>query len=137
MIDETVVRKLEKAFEDALNVVQACTHAGIGRTAYYKKLKEDEHFANRMAKAQLYPQLAVRQIVLRQIIKGKDGNLGLKYLERTEQAVFSTRVITTQADDLPIQDVVDDRTQELIDKYGIRGEAERAKARAGKRAAKA
>lgn len=120
VIDERVVGKLEEGFKNMLNTTDACLYAGISRDTFYEKLKTDKHFSDRIDQAKLFPRIGIRKAILNQIIKLKDGDLGLRLLERTEKAAFSPRIIQTRDDDLPTSDPVDERTGELIDKYKLR-----------------
>ena len=52
VITEEVVRKLEQAFADGFNVVEACFNTGISRDTYYRHLDANTEFSYRMNSAQ-------------------------------------------------------------------------------------
>lgn len=50
-VDHKVIRKLECALHFGHNVSRACSYAGISRDTYYRYLKADHLFAERIQKA--------------------------------------------------------------------------------------
>jgi len=91
LADENAVRKLEEAFQWDCNVSEACAHADISRSTYYKLLAEDDRFSCRMMSAQEWPFIMAKKIMFTQMIEGRDGTLALKFLERRQKESYATR----------------------------------------------
>jgi hypothetical protein len=70
VINETAVRKLERAFKDGLSVSEACFVSGIGRTTYYEHKASDEDFANKMELAKAYITIKAKKAVVHAIDGG-------------------------------------------------------------------
>jgi hypothetical protein len=70
---DIVVRKLEEAFEDGLNVVEACSMSGISRDTYYRWLNEDCVFSDRMYRSQLSLTSKAKSVIAKAIAKGDIG----------------------------------------------------------------
>ncbi len=50
-INEVIVTKLYIAFERGMSDSVACNHAGISRNTFYRHLREDEHFRDKVVQA--------------------------------------------------------------------------------------
>lgn len=81
--DETIVGKLEAAFQNGFNITEACQYAEIDRTTYYDWLAQDDIFSYRMSVAQSAPTRAAKALVISAIQKG-DANLAFRWLERRD-----------------------------------------------------
>lgn len=77
--DESVVHKLEIAFNYDFNITEACQYADISRNTYYEWLAQDDVFSYRMSIAQAAPKKLAKEIVVKAIQSG-DPNLAIRYL---------------------------------------------------------
>lgn len=77
--DESVVAKLEQAFNYDFNITEACQFADISRKTYYEWLADDDVFSYRMSVAQSAPKVKAKEIVVKAIQTG-DPQLALRYL---------------------------------------------------------
>lgn len=77
--NEDTVQMLERAFNTAFNITEACQFAGISRETYYNWLAEDDVFSYRMSIAQAAPNKKAKEIVIKALQTG-DTNLALKFL---------------------------------------------------------
>jgi hypothetical protein len=106
---EIIVGKLEQAFRDGANIVQACLVSGINRDTYYEWLNKKKGFSDRMTTAQEYPSVIARLAVVKAIgeeVKNPSRNgteNSWKWLERKNKDEFSSRSELTGKDgkDLP------------------------------------
>lgn len=83
------IDKLEEAFEWGCSDLEACLHAGIGKTALYDYQTANPDFAERKEQLKKNPTLRARRTVYKDIAENSD--LALKYLERKEKDEFSTK----------------------------------------------
>ncbi len=72
-ITNSVVRKLEQAFEDGLNVTEACYSSVISRDTYYRRLQTDKAFSDKMSKSQAFLVSKAKSVVAKAV---KRGDLG-------------------------------------------------------------
>ena len=91
VMTEEVVRKLESILQLGVNDSLACQYAGIGRTAFYEKIKEDEKFANKIQSAKDLVTIAAGQVVTNDIIKNKDVASAKWWLERKAPNEFGIK----------------------------------------------
>lgn len=85
------IQKLETAYMNDMNDVEACLYAGIGTTALYDYQKENPEFADR--KVQLRSTLALKaKMNIAEVIKKGDVKQSEWWLERRRKDEFSTRV---------------------------------------------
>lgn len=96
-----VVSLLEHSVMDGANITEACQVAGISRETYYKHLKEDEKFADKMADAEEYPSKVAKKNLIERI-KRKDVETSKWWLERKKKDEFSTRTENTGANGAPL-----------------------------------
>lgn len=89
VFDSDTVRKLEQAFAIGCTVEEACSVSGVSRSAYYKRLEDDEQFMDRIERAKLYMIIYARHTVA-QAIRAGDIKTSLWYLERKRKDEFST-----------------------------------------------
>lgn len=92
VITPDVLSKLEAAFCNDFTDQQALEHAGISSATYYRWLKYDAEFRERMRRAQNYPIILAKRAVIAAIKKG-DGKLALRFLERRQSERYSTKQI--------------------------------------------
>jgi hypothetical protein len=85
-----VTAKLVAAFQNGLNITQACLQAGISDDAYYNRMKSDQQFNEEMTKAKEFPSMLSRRVVVASIQKGnaKSATWWLAHKNRDE---FSTK----------------------------------------------
>ena len=102
VVTEEVIQKLEKLFRDGSHIYEACGEVKIDPSTYYKRLKEDPDFSNRMDVAQEYTTEIARAVLSRSIKRG-DRDSAKWWLERRAKERFSPRSELTGADGAPIQ----------------------------------
>jgi hypothetical protein len=82
VFDQDTVHKLEQAFAIGCTVEEACFVSGVSRSAYYKRLEDDEQFMDKMERAKLYMIIQARHTVCKAIqagdVKNKYVVLGAK-----------------------------------------------------------
>lgn len=78
------VNKLEQAFALGANDTEACGYAGISRQSYYKQLKSDAEFSDKIARQKTLLPLKARE-ELHKLIKQGDAKSILWYLDRVEK----------------------------------------------------
>lgn len=102
VMTEEVISKLESLFRDGAHIYEACKEVKIDPSTYYKQLKENMEFSNRMELAQEYTTEIARAVVSRSIKRGRTEDAKW-WLERRVKDKFSTRSEHTGADgkDLP------------------------------------
>lgn len=98
VMTEDVISKLEQLFRDGSHVYEACKEVNIDPSTYYKHLKENPEFSNRMDLAQEYTTEIARALVSRTISKRGDVDTAKWWLERRAKDKFSTRSEHTGAD---------------------------------------
>jgi len=79
-------RRLEEALKIGLSDKSACAYAGISRETFYKKIRENDDFSDKMQRARDYASIASRNLIVNAIIDektDKDKRLELSkwYLE--------------------------------------------------------
>lgn len=79
-----IISKLEQAFALGANDTEACSYAGISRQSYYKQLKIDIEFADKIARQKSLLPLKARE-ELHKLIKQGDSKVILWYLDRIEK----------------------------------------------------
>lgn len=104
VFDQETVHKLEQAFAIGCTVEEACFVSGVSRSAYYKRLEEDEQFMDKMERAKLYMIIQARHTVCNAIRAG-DIKTSMWYLERKRKDEFGLKVETHSV------------TMQLLDSY--------------------
>lgn len=85
-----LVGKLIEAFHDDATIEQACYYSGIDKTTYYDWLKEDEQFSYEMSKAQEYPKVLAKRVLIKAMENG-DEKIALEVIKRLEKDRYSER----------------------------------------------
>lgn len=91
-----VVAKLEEAFRLGCNIETACSHAGINKATYYRRLEADSDFATKMQGYQNYARLAAGSVVMQAIVKDKDVATARWWLEKKHSGEFSSVGVAVQ-----------------------------------------
>ena len=78
-----VIAKLEEMFQIDATIEEACHQAQIDPVTYYRHMKNDQVFCQKMERAQEYPFIAMKKVVVAAADKG-DGNLALKWLKNRQ-----------------------------------------------------
>src|SRR4051794_24649952 len=91
VITEAAILKLEEAFKIDATVLEACAYAGITKTPYYDRLKDDPEFADRMDRAQQFPFMMAKKTVYKAMQAG-DARTALKWLDRRQRDRYHTKV---------------------------------------------
>jgi len=108
------ILKLEEILRIGGKIIAACAYAKISPQVYYRYLKEDEDFRNRMQSAQHYSIIAARSIVVKQMMDEKNTPAE----ERTKLAQWwLEKHDIKQATDGPIQNTQVNIFSELKSKY--------------------
>ncbi len=111
-LTEVVIGKLEHAASIGCNVLEMCRYAGIGPDTYYDRCKKDKKFADRMDMLRETPIYEARE-TLAKSIKGGDGDLALKYLERKRKAEFSTLQQVEVGEQGQFKDLTDEQLAQI------------------------
>lgn len=90
VFDHDTVRKLEQAFAIGCTVEEACFVSGVSRSAYYKRLEDDEQFMDKMERSKLYMIIQSRHTVYKAIQAG-DVKTSMWYLERKRKDEFGIK----------------------------------------------
>lgn len=90
-ITEAVAAKLEEFFRIDATVEEACNQAGIDKTTLYREMERNPEFRNRIARAQEYPFLIMKKVVVKAANAG-DGKLALKWLQNRQRDLYHERV---------------------------------------------
>lgn len=89
MTPETII-KLEQAFSIGASDLEACFHAGIGKTTLYEYQERNPEFAERKAMLKEKMVLKARQVVAKGMEDG-DKQTAQWYLERKKKDEFSIK----------------------------------------------
>jgi hypothetical protein len=92
-----IVGKLIDAFHDDATIEQACYYSGIDKSTYYEWLKEDDSFSYEMAKAQEYPKVLAKRVLIQAMLRG-DEKTALEVIKRREKDRYSERSELTGKD---------------------------------------
>ena len=83
---QTVVAKLEQAFELGFTDEEASLHAGISKNALYRYIEKNPKFRDRKELLKKSPKLKAKINVSKRLENDPNGEFSLKYLERTDDA---------------------------------------------------
>lgn len=106
-ITPLIIQKLEEAASVKASVAAMAFHADISIQTYYNWIKKDRKLFERLEACRQKPGLNAR-LAIQQSIAAGDGNLALKYLERTEKAEFSPQTNLQHNGTLTIKDIITD-----------------------------
>lgn len=104
-ITPDIVRRMEEAASVKSSIAALCFHSGISKDTYYRWIKQDKHLSDRLDALREKPGLNAR-IVIQKAIAAGDGNLALKYLERTEKAEFAPQTNTQHSGDVTLKNLL-------------------------------
>ena len=104
--------KLEEAASLGCSVLEMCLFADISRDTYYYWAKKDKKFSDRMEELKERPVLEART-TLHKAIKGGDGDLALKYLERKNKKEFSTLHGLEISEQTPYKGLTDEQLAQI------------------------
>lgn len=90
------ITELEKRFRDGATTLEAIDGI-LAESSYFKYLKDNEEFSERMSLAREYITEIARGVVARRIKKG-DPDVAKWWLERKKKDEFSTRAELTGKD---------------------------------------
>lgn len=91
---EPTVQKLEQAFRDGFNVVEACRTSGVSRAAYYQHLADDVEFMDKMRTAQDYVNIKAKHVIIEKILKEGDATAARWWLERRAKDEFGSKSLS-------------------------------------------
>lgn len=111
VFDRDTVRKLEQAFAIGCTVEEACSVSGVSRSAYYKRLEDDQSFMDKIERARLYMVIQARHTVAQAVIHG-DIKTSMWYLERKCRDEFG-RTDFAYIQPEPLADLTDEELHSL------------------------
>lgn len=88
-LTDEVVRKLEEAAAIDATVEEMCFYADISRDTFYRWIKENPEFSDRINRLRERPVLVARQTVVNSI--SKDPKIAMEYLKAKRRAEFATK----------------------------------------------
>ncbi len=88
-----VVRELVRSFKIGFNVTEACEAAEISRESFYKYMREDEVFSDKITRSQNDLVFKAHKVIADGIYKKKDWRLALKLLIVRDPEHYSPRYI--------------------------------------------
>jgi len=100
MTPETVA-KLEEAFKIGATDTEACNYANIARETYYRHLRDDSKFSDRISSAKEWPILAMKKTIVQAAVGG-DKQAAQWYLERKRKDEFAPRQELSGPEGLPL-----------------------------------
>lgn len=83
-LDDEIVVKLDSIFKVGGTVEEACAYAGINKTTYYRWIEQNESFATKMASAQYYADIVAKNVVVDDIVKGRNVDTAKWWLEKRQ-----------------------------------------------------
>lgn len=109
-INPDVVSKLEEAFKIDATVQEACFFAGISTVTYYRELKREEQFRNKIERAQNYPYMMAKATIIKAIQRG-DAGLAFKWLERRQKELYGLPDREERQEPVTIHQIVHRKSQ--------------------------
>lgn len=113
VFDQDTVRKLEQAFAIGCTVEEACSVSGVSRSAYYKRLEDDEQFMDKMERARLFMIIQARHTVCNAIRRG-DVKTSIWYLERKRRSEFGVVAQVMENETLCIENISDQQLLNIL-----------------------
>jgi hypothetical protein len=89
------------SFQNGLNITQACLQVGIQKTQYYREIKRNKRFSDKMALAQQFATTAARHNIV-VAINNKDVATSKWYLERKDPEYKPKSDVTSDGLPVPI-----------------------------------
>jgi hypothetical protein len=89
-INEDTVRKLEAVFRLGVTDEVACRYAKISRDTFYRHLREDPEFSDRIQSAKEFTRIMAAQTVVRAFVEDKDVKAAQWWLEHKYPEEFGT-----------------------------------------------
>ncbi|HWY79106.1 MAG TPA: hypothetical protein VNW29_01990 [Candidatus Sulfotelmatobacter sp.] len=93
------VADLTAAFQNGFNVDEACSYIGINPSTYYRHLKKNPSFAEKMERAKLFTELKAKERVTQILVKGSDrdaGPMARWLLEKKQPDIYGSQTIIQQ-----------------------------------------
>ena len=109
------VTKLEQGFKNGLNVTESCLFAGVARQTYYRNVKENEEFSDKMEYSQHIVLIRAKQNITAKIIEG-DIELSKWLIERKDR---DFRLNNTEVNVVQEQTVSESKASEELNKRSI------------------
>lgn len=113
IINEPIVRKLERCLKDGMSIRQACWQSGISHDTFYSRCRADAEFSDRMQAAREYILTVAKANIINGIKKG-DTKLSQWWLERRARAEFGI----TEGN-IPEPELVSEPEAEQIDEHTL------------------
>lgn len=79
---EEIERKLEDWFKLGMSDTASCAYAGIARDTFYRWMREDDSFSDRMTHAKNYAMQLSRSIVVKELEQKRDVDTAKWYIEK-------------------------------------------------------
>lgn len=118
-IDDSIVQLLKEAFHIDCTIEQACAHAWISKTTFYKKCNEDKTFANEMRAAMQYPFFKAKQVLFNSMDSEREDIAqkgATEYLKRREPRYKDKVESSVDMDlDANIEQQIDLKAKSMID----------------------
>jgi hypothetical protein len=90
-LEPEIMDKLESVLRLGVSDKMACEYANVSRDTYYKWLKIDKSFSDRMMTAKNYARIAAGQVVVQAIVKDKDVASARWWLEKKHSDEFKSK----------------------------------------------
>lgn len=93
------VADLTAAFQNGFTVEEACSYISIDPSTYYRHLKKNPSFAEKMARAKRFTEFKAKERVTQILIKGNDrdaGPMARWLLERRQPELYGNRAEVQQ-----------------------------------------
>ena len=78
IFDDEIVEKLIDAFKKDSTVEEACSYAGIHRDTFYRWLRKNKRFSDKIDDAKQYPFIRCKTKIF-EAVENKDPNVSAKY----------------------------------------------------------
>ncbi len=118
VITAEVVNILVGCFRSGVTVREACWQSGISHEAYYSRLRDNQQFADIIAKAQAAPTMSARRVIV-EAINNNDVSAAKWWLERkaTDEFGSNPKVVVEESKKPPNRFA--DMSDEEMNKLGV------------------
>ena len=99
-LNNSTVRKLIDGFKNDFTDSEACSYAGISRDTFYRHLKEDKDFSDKIEQAKNLIFILAKKNILKAIRKG-DSKMSLRFLEKRQRATYWKEIPPTEEPTTP------------------------------------